>query len=160
YWLLSYNTTCPAGWIAQGSNCRFDSPATDVPVQNVANLGQLSLTGSANSGGTEAAILTTAAVAYTSNHGGLLNLASAWHGAEFSIVGDCCNFEATFNPGSTIVVRTTVHHGTTNAPDCVLEGYTGETNNLTLVGAPAVSTGPSPAIVFTQSNIPGTPASC
>jgi hypothetical protein len=53
-----------------------------------------------------------------------------------------------------------VHSGTTNAPNCVLAGFTGETNNLTLVGTPAVGTGPAPAIVFNQSNVAGAPASC
>jgi hypothetical protein len=41
-----------------------------------------------------------------------------------------------------------------------LAGYTGETNNLTLAATSAVGTLPSPAIVSTQSNILGTPASC
>ncbi|HEX4059746.1 MAG TPA: hypothetical protein VHY58_01895 [Streptosporangiaceae bacterium] len=39
-------------------------------------------------------------------------------------------------------------------------GYTGETNNLNLVGTPAVAKGLYPAIVSEQSNIVNTAASC
>jgi hypothetical protein len=42
----------------------------------------------------------------------------------------------------------------------VKEGVTAETNNLDLVGTTALVTAPSPAIVSTQSNVPGTTASC
>ena len=94
------------------------------------------------------------------NQDSILNLAAAWQAVEFILVGDCCNSQANFNAGSTVVVRTTVHNGTTNAPTCLLTGYTGETNNLTLVGATALATGPSPAIQTNQSNIAGTAASC
>jgi hypothetical protein len=41
-----------------------------------------------------------------------------------------------------------------------MAGYTGETNNLNLVQTAAVGTGTAPAIVFTQSNVSGTPSSC
>ena len=168
YWLLRYNTTCPSGWNTfsfSGSTdiyCwRNGTNAASVPVQAIANLVDLSVTGTTNSGGTDTVIMTTAAGNLSAaNQDSMLSLASGWQGAEFIIVGDCCGSEATFNAGSTIVVRTTVHHGTTNAPSCVLEGFTGETNNLILVGTPAVTTGPSPAIVSTQSNIAGTTASC
>jgi hypothetical protein len=43
---------------------------------------------------------------------------------------------------------------------CVLAGFTAETNNLTLVGAPLQFSSPRPAIVAKLSNIPGTPAYC
>jgi hypothetical protein len=33
--------------------------------------------------------------------------------------------QASFNAGSTIVVRTSVHNGTMNAPICVVEGFNG-----------------------------------
>jgi hypothetical protein len=92
--------------------------------------------------------------------GNMLNLGAAWTGVEFIVVGDCCSSQATFNAGSTIVVRTTVHNGTMNAPACVLEGFTGETNNLNLVGTAAVGTGPSPAVVSMQSNATNTQPSC
>jgi hypothetical protein len=90
----------------------------------------------------------------------MLNLGAAWKDAEFIIAGDGRGSQATFNAGSTIVVRTTVHSGSRNAPTCVKEGFTGETNNLNLVGTAAVGTGPSPAVVSTQSNTLTSLASC
>ena len=63
----------------------------------------------------------------------VLSLAQGWHEAEFNIFGDCCLDQAVFNSGSTIVVRTSVDDGTTNAPTCVNQSFTGETNSLDLV---------------------------
>src|SRR5262249_76703 len=82
-----------------------------------------------------------------------LNLAQGWQAAEFNIVGDCCGSQAAFNTGSTIVVRTSVNYGSPNAPSCLGQGFTGETNNLFFVQASAVPpTETLPAVVFTQSN--------
>jgi hypothetical protein len=168
YWLLGYNTTCPAGWNTYpdasrgGNDCwKNATNATSVSVQPVTNLASLKLGGDANAGGTDSVVVTTAGgTASAANNDSELNLASGWKGVEFITVGDSCSSQANFNAGSTIVVRTTVHNGTTNAPNCVMEGFTGETNNLNLVGTPAVGTGPSPAIVSKQSNVAGTMPSC
>lgn len=168
YWLLSYNTTCPAGWNTQpdgmgGFDCWVNGPnGASVPVQPITNLASLSLTGTANSSGTDTVIMSIpGGTMSAANMDSILNLASGWSGVEFALVGDCCLSQANFNAGSTIVVTTTVHHGdTTNAPNCVLAGYTGEKNNLSLAATAPVGTLPSPGIVSTQSNILGTQQSC
>ncbi|MDQ2834355.1 MAG: VWD domain-containing protein [Acidobacteriota bacterium] len=64
--------------------------------------------------------------------------------------------DASFNTGSTIVVRASVNSGTTNAPTCDGEGFTRETNNMVLVGTtevPSITMWPS--LVFTESNAAG-----
>lgn len=166
YWLLYYNTTCPAGFNTDSAppdiHCWKNGPGTaSVPVQPITNLANLSLTGTANSGGTDTVIMSIPGTLSAANADSILDLASGWNGVEFVLVGDCCSSQANFNAGSTIVVTTTVHHGsTTNAPTCVLDGYTGETNNLTLAATAPIGTLPSPGIVSTQSNILGTPQSC
>jgi hypothetical protein len=168
YWLLRYNTTCPAGWNTfsfSGSSdiyCwRNGAGAASVTRQTITNLASLRLAGNAHAGGTDSVIMTTSGSnATAANNDSILNLAAGWKGIEFIIVGDCCSSQANFNAGSTIVVRTTTHSGTENAPNCVLEGFTGETNNLNLVGTAAVGTGAAPAIVSKQSNAPGSVASC
>ncbi len=71
-------------------------------------------------------------------------------------MGDCCGSQANFSAGSSIQVRTTVHNGTTLAPTCVLEGFTGETNNLHLSTTAAIGSSPAPAIVSDQTYAPGT----
>jgi hypothetical protein len=169
YWLIRYNTTCPAGWASfsfPGSSdiyCfRNGAGAATVAKQPITNLANLKLAAAANAAGNDTVKMFVGATsAIASNAGSMLSLGSAWKGAEFIIVGDCCGSQASFNAGSTISVRTTVHNGTKLAPTCVKSGFTGETNNLDLVGTPAVGTGPSPAIVSKQSNVPGgTMASC
>jgi hypothetical protein len=167
YWLIQYNTTCPAGWntaaFSGSTYCwRNGAGAATVARQPITNLQNLKLAASANTSGNDTVkMFVGSSSATASNAGNMLSLGNAWNGAEFIIVGDCCNAQASFNSGSTITVRTTVHNGTTNAPTCVFSGFTGETNNLDLVGTAAVGTGPSPAVVSTQSNAPGgSMASC
>src|SRR5262249_35424883 len=157
YWLIRYNTTCPSGWmtavVGTDTDCfRDGAGAATVARQPITNLANLKLAASASTAGNDTVRMfvgTSSAVA--ANAGSMLSLGNAWTGAEFIIVGDCCNAQASFNAGSTISVRTTVHNGTTSAPTCVASGFTGETNNLNLIGTAAVGTGPSPAIVSTQS---------
>jgi hypothetical protein len=86
------------------------------------------------------------------------DLAQHWNTSEFNIFGPGNSSQATFNTGSTVVIRTAMDNGTA-APSCVLEGFTAETNNLTLTGTPSAESGALwPSIVFTQTNA-GTPTS-
>jgi ABC-type phosphate transport system substrate-binding protein len=162
YWLIGYSTTCPAGWMTFGADCFENSSATTVaggPL-TVASLSSAKLTGSATSGGSDTVELTTSSGSTAvSASDTVLGLAGAWTEAEFAVVGDCCGTKALFSSGTTLQVRTTVHSGTTVAPTCVLEGFTGETNNLNLAATPAIGTSASPAIVSQQTSSPGM-ASC
>ncbi len=168
YWLLRYNTACPAGWNTfsfPGSTdiyCwRNGNGTSSIGSQTAATFGGLVLGASAVSGGNDTVTVSTPTTAASAtNLDSLLNLSAGWRASEFNIFGDACGSQVDFNAGSTVTVRTTTHSGTTNAPTCVMDGYTGETNNLNLVQTTAVGTGPSPAIVFTQSNIAGAPSSC
>jgi hypothetical protein len=166
YWLLKYNATCPTGWnsympSAGETDCFKNSSAVSVPVQTAADLHQISLTGAAVAGGTDKVELSTNGVVYSvSANDNVLDLAPTWRAVEYNIVGDGCGSQAKFSSGTTIVVRTTVHNGTTDAPSCIKKGFTGESNNLTLVDTPTATMGPSPAIVFKQSNVPGSLESC
>ena len=146
-----------------GNHCwRNGSNAVFVPVQAIANLVNLSLTGQANAGGMDTIIMATGSNLYSAqNEDNVVNLAQGWQAAEFNIVGDCCGSQAIFNSGSTIVVRTSVDYGSPNAPSCSGQGFTGETNNLSFVQASAVPPTESlPAVVFTQSNIGSPTSSC
>jgi hypothetical protein len=167
YWLLGFGATCPAGWTSNASNggsCYLNSSATTVPAETIANLGGMSLAASANTGFDTVKILITGDVPSlsVSNQDSVLNLAPVWQDAEFNVFGDSCSSQAIFNGGSTIVVRTQVNAGARIVPTCTVQGFTGETNNLNLVGTPAtVQTSALPAIVFTESNVTGgTPSTC
>ncbi len=153
YWLINYGPTCPSGWIPyEDEDCYENSAAVSVPAQVIADLAQLSLTGNANSDGLDTVTLSTSSDVYSaSGEDSVVNLALGWQEAEFNIFGDGCGSEANFNDGSALVVRTSVDNGTTNAPFCEDQGFTGETNNLNLVDPCNTVGGASPAIVFTES---------
>jgi len=162
YWLINYSATCPSGWNTYGSDCwRNGDNAVTVPVQTIANLAQLSLVGQVISGGVDTIIMSVGADVYSAtNQDSVLDLSQGWTASEFNIVGDCCGSQASFNNGSTIVIRTSVNNGAANTPVCAATGYTGETNNLTLVQPCCPIGGTSPAIVFAESNVPGARSPC
>jgi hypothetical protein len=174
-WVLGFTPPggprCPSGFQPGGGpagSCYQNSAAAKVPAQTIANLSQMSLTGSASTAFDTVKLLTTGDVPSfsASSQDSVLNLASAkpgWQSAEFNVFGDGCSTQAVFPPGSTIVVRTQVDSGASIAPACQLGGFTGytaETNNLNLVGTPAAATSSSPAIVFTESYAGGAAPSC
>lgn len=177
YWLLHYGpggTNCPAGWISfsfpgQTEVYCYINSAGGAPAPGVAakSLQQLKVDGAAAGvgGNADDAIgVTVNGTLYTAsgdNH--FPDLGSRWQKAEFNVFGDGGGDQADFNAGSIIVVRTAVDSGMPAVPPtCDGEGFTGETNNLTLVSAPAMFNDVNwPSIIFTESNAPNlTPASC
>lgn len=65
YWLLNFGPTCPSGWAPFQNSCWHNSDAQFVPVQAIANLSQLRLTGSAFRPQSESACLNQCVVQYT-----------------------------------------------------------------------------------------------
>jgi len=160
FWLLYYDNPCPSGFSPSGRHCVADSVGTLVAGQPVTNLGILSLTGAASST-VDTVILSVgtqraSAVGYDSP----LNLAGAWSSAEFNVFGYGGASCANFNSGSTIEVDLQLVDGTTFPPGCPGNPTTtGETNNLTLVGACCPFGGTAlPGIKFTESNSSGASA--
>jgi hypothetical protein len=90
----------------------------------------------------------------------LRGLGQGWQEAEFNVFGDGNGSQAVFNSGATLVVRIVTNTGTNSAPQCsnTSTGSTAETNNLLLTALPQGpwSKGPGPALVFAESNVPGT----
>lgn len=164
FWLLGYGATCPSGYSAQpGNNCYTNSSSSTLSgtAPTAASLGSVTLTGSAAAGGNDTVVMTTGSGnATASNVDSKLGLANNWKGVEFAVVGDCCSTQANFSTGTKLVVRTVTHSGTRMAPACVVEGFTGETNNLNLVKTPGIGTPASPTIISDQNQGPGTAASC
>ncbi len=170
YWLESYGPTCPTGWSPGGrlapDDCyRNTNGVGSIPVQTMADLAQISLTGAASLGGMDTLTLMTPTGDLTAMAtDSLLGLAQHWQTAEFNIFGDGNSTEANFSSGATIVVKVSVDSHTTDAPTCVAESFTGETNNLTLVPAAPLGCcpygGASPAIEFLESNAASPAATC
>jgi hypothetical protein len=171
YWLVGAQSCPPPPWMyfpggpGEGSGCYFSSPMTPVPVTGVTivDLGGLILMGTADDGTDTVALFgAPSGTAFATAQDSVLNLQDYWTAAEFNVFGPCCGSEADFNSGSAIVIQTNVDvdDGSTNAPSCASTGFTGETNNLTLV-SPCISySGSSPGIEFMESyNSSSTPPS-
>jgi hypothetical protein len=156
YWLLGFGSPCPKGpWIQNGNNCFFNSASRSAPAITTAQLKGTTLTAT-SAGGVDTVVLTTqGGSASATAADSVLNLAQVWNTVEWNVFGDCCNTQAVFTNGSTIVARTVVNSGGQAAPTCLTQSFTGETNNLNLV-TPCFSEGPveavrPPAMVFTES---------
>lgn len=171
YWLIRYNTTCPSGWTQFSFTSSTDIycyrnnslGAVAVPNQPISNLGQLSLTGSVSATG-DSVTVSTGTNVYSVAGDNSVNAAASWRTAEFNIFGYGGNSSgggaATFNSGSTIVPRTRIIYGSTNAPVCVAQGFTGETNNLSFGPSAPSATAPGPAVIFSQSSAGGAASNC
>ena len=161
YWLIYYVNPCPQGWFSYFIDCYTNSAAVNVPAQTITNLVNLSVTGQAQSGGTDTMIMAVGNTLYSvTGEDSVVDLAQGWQIAEFNVVGDCCGSQANFNNGSTIVVRTSVDSRIQNAPSCAAEGFTGETNNLNFASAPTAQKETLPAIVFTESSAGNATSPC
>ncbi len=163
FWILNYFTTCPSGWFSYLSDCYRNGSSVAVSSQPISNLGNLNLSGNVTSS-LDTVVMSTTGPGGTglsaSTSDSTLSLSAAWNTVEFMIGGDGGGSSANFNPGSTVTVQTITHNGTTNAPTCVPEGFTGETNNLNLVNSPALTIGASPSMQSVQSNVATSSASC
>jgi hypothetical protein len=171
YWLIAYNTACPAGgWQQFGFTgdptiyCFQSTPTASLPAgQPVSNFGNVTLA-AAVSTTSDQVIVTAGPDAATRVGVNAVAAAAGWTDAEFNVFGDAGSSagggQAAFGINSTIVVKLAVHNGTKDVPVCQTESFTGETNNLTLVGTAAIPTQASPTVEFTQSNVPGTLAGC
>lgn len=166
YWVIQYNQTCPSGWFSypypgpSDISCYRNSASASLSGdQPVSNLGFISLLGEATA--TSDRVTTTGNGTMATTPGlNAVSVASGWRDSEFNIFGDAGGGQANFGANTSLSVQTLTHSGTTAAPTCVLESLTGETNNLTLTGMGSAGPLASPGVQFTQSNIPGTVASC
>jgi hypothetical protein len=160
YWLLDYAATCPSGWATYGSDCYTNSPgATNSDSAVTAKgLADVKLEGSAFSGSNDAVTLVDGTTAtQASNADTKLHLSQSWNTSEFGVFGDAGGGQAVFGKGSNLEAETTLGSSSASAPTCVLEGFTGETNNLNLDKTPAIGTQSSPTMISKQEI--ATPAS-
>jgi hypothetical protein len=153
YWLINYGSTCPrGGWMSYSGDCYKNSAAVYVPTLPITDLGQFALSGAAVAGGNDTLVFTSGSEAYsTTGKDSVVDLAAAWQGSEFNVIGDGGGSQANFNKGASLTVKIAVDDGTKLAPMCVADdGTTGETNNLTLKSCKAKA-GATPYVEFTES---------
>ena len=170
YWLINYGIDdgfdiCPAGYLdagadaqGPGDDCVQNTPATRVSYGHISitRLATLKLSGSAKSGGTDAATATFGSDAYTATvKDSYTDIASCWSQAEFNVLGNAGGSKADFNTGASLTVKIGLTDGSTGTPTCVspadYDGTTGETNNLSL-GKCTATGGSSPYIQFTEAD--------
>ena len=178
YWLIQYNTNCPAGagWQQQvvkgipGINCvilnnslgpvNVTDPQGSMINQPITNLSQLSLNGSVDASGDRLTFF-VGTTAFATAGDNPIDLAGGWRTAEFNVFGDGGNSDggsqANFNTGATIIPRTRISYGGsgTGPPTCRAEGFTAETNNLSFAPTAPSASGPGPALLFSESSAGG-----
>jgi hypothetical protein len=132
-------------------------PASVTLPLDITQIGQVKLRGrSAGVGGstTDASIATFGTSVFTAPGGNFFpDLGTQWQQAEFNLVGSCCGLQADLNSGASMTVHLSITDGTMNPPTCHVDGFTGETNNMTMVDftGPILHSG-FPSIIFTETN--------
>jgi von Willebrand factor type D domain len=164
YWLIGYGTTSPgAGWInypAGGSDWyRNSANISVVPNQAISNLANLRLSGTV-SAASDSYFLSTGATIYSAAGDNAVKAAAGWNVADFCVVGDGYGKQANFNTGAKIVTRTQIVYGGTDKPNCMVNGFTAETNNLSFDPIPPAASPPGPAVLSEESTAGGATASC
>jgi hypothetical protein len=173
YWLIKYNATCPIGqnWTQFSFNASTDiycykndsGGAVGVPNQPIANIGNWTLTGTATSTGDSVAMSTGANV-YTRNGDNAVGAPNGWTAAEFNIFGaggsSAGGGQANFNNGASVNTRTEIIYGGNAAPNCLAQGFTGETNNFSFGPTSPSATAPGPAVIFEESIAGGATSDC
>jgi hypothetical protein len=164
YWLINYDASCPSGWFTYSVDCYTNSNASTVPGGPVtaAELATVNLTGSAASGGTDGVSLSVGSghAASVTNSDNEIHLASSWNTTEWGVYGDGGGSAANFGSNTTLEAVTSLTATSNSAPTCVKEGFTGETNNLTLAATAALGSESSPTIGSKQTNGTTGTASC
>jgi hypothetical protein len=154
YWLINYNATCPSGWYTYSTDCYTNSNAADVSTLTASQLATAQMSGSATPGANDGVSLSIGSGQATSvtNGDSEVDLAGYWNTAEWGVYGDGGGSEAYFGSGTTLQAQTVLTSPSSSAASCLAEGFTGETNNLTLTSTPALSTGSSPTVDSRQTN--------
>jgi hypothetical protein len=133
YWLINYNATCPSGWNTFSGDCFTNSNASTRSPLTAKQLATLKLSGSAVSGGNDKVSLSVGGSATAvSNRDSKIHLAKFWNTTEWGVFGDGNGSAAIFGSNTTLEAQTALTATSKSAPTCVKEGFTGETNNLSL----------------------------
>jgi hypothetical protein len=151
-WLINYGNKCPSGWGVYATDCYYNSDSISVPNQAISALAGIKVAGATVAGGNDTVTVTAAKKAYAvTMPDSQIDLAGNWNTAEYNIFGDGGGDEAVFNPGTKMTVKVKLNSGSTDAPTCITDGFTLESNNLGLNKCKAKG-GKKPFITFTQSN--------
>jgi hypothetical protein len=163
YWLIDYNNTCPSGWFTDSNDCYTNSAETSLggKALTAKSLATLSLTGSAKAGGNDQVeVIIGGKATLATGKDTKIDLAAHWNTTEWDLFGDGGGGEAFFGKNTTIEAVTAITATSSAAPNCSVNGYTAETNNLSLAATPALGGATSPTIGTKQTNGTTGTASC
>jgi hypothetical protein len=161
YWLIDYDASCPSGWYTYSDDCYTNSNSSEVSTLTASELGTLKLGATAASGGNDAVSLSVGSGSATTVTGKdtKVDLAKFWNTTEWGVYGDGGGSGATFSANASLEAQTALTATSSGAPTCVEEGFTGETNNLSLASTPALGSEPSPTMASRQTDgSTGTPS--
>jgi Putative Ig domain len=144
------------------SDCFINSSTAGVSTLTASQLATVQLSGSARSGGLDSVELSAGSGQATSvtNSDNAVDLASSWNTTEWGVYGDGSGSEAYFGTGTTLQAQTALTATSTSAPSCIEEGFTGETNNLSLTSTPALGSQSAPTMATRQTDGTAGTASC
>lgn len=163
YWLINYDATCPSGWYTYSDDCYTNSNAAEVSTLTASQLGSLQLTATAAAGGNDGVSLSLGSGQATTVTAAdsMVDLASYWNTTEWGVFGDGGGSEAVFGSNSSLEAQTALTASSgSSAPTCVSEGFTGETNNLSLTATPALGSESSPTMASEQTDGSTASAGC
>ena len=141
YWIIKFDNPCPAGqsWnsitLSGHDYCWKNNSggAVSTNAQPVGNFATLSLSGNVTAT-SDTVTVSDGTTLWARNGDNAVAASSGWTIAEFNVFGDGGNSAsggmASFNAGADIVTRTRIFYGGNAAPNCVAQGFTAETNNL------------------------------
>lgn len=163
FWLYNYLdvfSSCPAAlpdgstWFnpSMTEDCTVNTIGTPTPNYPITDLGDLTFSAYANYEGSGKDVsqlcysgpTPPADTCYTDPEpDNVLNLDQYWNQSEFNVVGNEDGSQAVFNTGTSIEVSNVITDasGSAIAPACVVNGTTGETNNLFLGPCGTTSSG-------------------
>ncbi len=163
YWLIDYDTTCPAGWFTDSGDCYTNSSATLLSGKGLTakSLATLSLSGSATSGGNdEVELINSGKATLATGLDSKVDLAPNWNTTEWGVFGDGGGSEAFFGKSNTLEAVTKLTATSSSAPTCISDGFTAETNNLKLAATPTLGSESSPTMGSKQTDGTAGTASC
>ena len=162
YWLINYDATCPSGWFSYSRRLLHQQRSEHGERPHRQGARHLKLSGSATSGGNDAVSLSVGSGQATTVTGkdSVVDLAAHWNTTEWGVFGDGGGSEADFGTNTTLEAQTALTATSSSAPNCVKEGFTGETNNLKLAATPALGSEASPTMASKQTNGTTGTASC
>jgi hypothetical protein len=163
YWLIDYSASCPSGWFTYSNDCYTNSASATFSGGHLTakKLASVSLTASATAGGEDSVSMSVGSGQATiaSAKDTKVDLSKFWDTTEWGVFGDGGGSEAYFGTDTTLEAVTALTATSSGAPTCKVEGFTGETNNLTLTATPKISAS-SPKMATKQTNHDPAGASC